>query len=45
MRQLPERFFLTREHTDSLLSGNVEYSDEINNSLMIEGDLKKQEIH
>ena len=33
--------FLTREPTDSLLSGNVQYSDEINNLLMIEVDLTK----
>ena len=35
-------FFLTRETTDSLLPGNVEYSDKINISLMIEGDVTKK---
>ena len=30
---------LTREPTDSLLSVNFEYSYEINNSLIIEGDV------
>ena len=33
--------FLTREPTDSLLSGDVEYLDEIYSLLMIEVDLKK----
>ena len=32
---------LTRGPTASLLSGNVEYSDEINTSLMIEANVKK----
>ena len=32
---------LTEEPTDSLLSVNVEYSDEITHSLMIEGDTTK----
>ena len=32
---------LTREHNASLLSGNVDYSYEMNNSLMIEGDVIK----
>ena len=32
---------LIREPTTSLLSGNVEYSDEINNSLIIEEDVTK----
>ena len=31
---------LTREPTASLLSGNVEYSNEIKHSLMIEGDVR-----
>ena len=31
---------MIREHNDSILSGNVEYSYEINNSLMIEGYAK-----
>ena len=35
---------LTREPTDLLLSGNVEYSDEINTLLMIEADETKK-IH
>ena len=32
---------LTREPTASLLSGSFEYSYEINNALMIEGDVTK----
>ena len=32
---------LTKEHTDSLLSGNVEHSDKSNNPLMIERDVTK----
>ena len=36
-----KNIFLTRESTASLLSGNIEYSDEINNSLTIEGDVTK----
>ena len=32
---------LKRDLTDSLLSGNVDHSYEINHSLMIEGDVKK----
>ena len=36
--------FLTREPTASLLSGNVEYSYEINHSLIIEGDVTKKTI-
>ena len=36
---------LIREHTASLLSGDVEYSDEMKSALMIEGDVKKQGIH
>ena len=32
--------FPTREPTDSLLSGNADYLDEIDNSLMIEADVK-----
>ena len=37
-------FCLTREPTDSLLSGKVVYSDEMNHSLMIDVEVKKQEI-
>ena len=36
--------FLTREPTASLLSGNVEYSDEIKHSIMIEGYVTKKVI-
>ena len=36
-----EQYFLTRESTDSLPSGNVEYLDEIGNLLMIEADVTK----
>ena len=44
-RQLPKREkLLTGEPTASLLSGNDEYSDEIKNSLMIEGDITKTRI-
>ena len=32
---------LTRETNTSLLSGNVEYSDEMNYSLIIEGGVRK----
>ena len=32
---------LTRETNTSLLSGNIEYSDEMNYSLMIEGGVRK----
>ena len=32
---------LTKEPTDSLISGNVEYSDEMKNSLMVEGGVIK----
>ena len=32
---------MTREHTNSLLSGNVKYSYEINHSLMIKRDVTK----
>ena len=35
---------MTRESTASLLSGNVEYSNEIKNELMIEGYVKKKTI-
>ena len=33
--------FLTREDTNSLLSGYVEYSDEINTQFIIEADVTK----
>ena len=40
-RQLPRIFFLQREPTAALLSGYIDYSDEINRSLMIERDVTK----
>ena len=36
-----KNILLTREPTDSLLLGDVEYSDEMNHSLLIEGDVRK----
>ena len=33
----------TRETTATLLSGNVEYSNEMNHSLMIEVDVRKKQ--
>ena len=35
---------MSRDPTSSLLSGNVQYSYEINNSLIIEGDVTKKSI-
>ena len=38
-----ENIQLTRDLTDSLLPGNVEYSDEMNRSLIIEGYVPKNQ--
>ena len=35
---------LTREPTTSLLSGNVEYLDEVDTSLMIEADIERHQV-